>query len=51
MWPIEFRRGRAVTVSGSANRSALQRKVNELMQFASRHGYRPEEVLRPSPAS
>jgi GntR family transcriptional regulator len=42
---VEFRRGRGVTVSGIApGRSALIVKARELVEFARRHGYQPEDL-------
>ena len=43
---LEFRRGRGITVAGTPERGALQRKVNELVKFASQHGYGREELVR-----
>lgn len=44
---LEFGRGRGVTVAGgAAGRSAVAHRVGELVAFARRHGYRPEEVAR-----
>ena len=43
---LEFRRGRGVSVSGSAsaNESAVRERVRELVDFARFHGYRKEDV-------
>lgn len=41
---LEFRRGRGVTVSGTPERGAVLAKARELVVFARRLGYRPEEV-------
>jgi GntR family transcriptional regulator len=43
---LEFRRGRGITVAGTPERGALQRKVNELVKFASQHGYERDELVR-----
>ena len=43
---LEFRRGRGITVVGTPERGALQRKVNELARMARHQGYGREEVLR-----
>ena len=43
---LEFRRGRGITVAGTPERGALQRKVNELVQFAREQGYRRDELVR-----
>jgi GntR family transcriptional regulator len=43
---LEFRRGRGVTVVGSAPRhSQVIAMTRELMQVARRHGYRREELI------
>jgi GntR family transcriptional regulator len=42
---VEFRRGRGITVTGTPQRSAVATKVNELITFARRHGYRREELI------
>jgi GntR family transcriptional regulator len=41
---LEFRRGRGVTVSGTPERGAVLAKARELVVFARRLGYRPDEV-------
>lgn len=43
---LEFRRGRGITVSGTAPRGAVLERVHELLDFARGHGYRPHEVAR-----
>jgi GntR family transcriptional regulator len=43
---LEFRRGRGITVAGTPDRGALQRKVNELVRFAREQGYRRDELAR-----
>jgi GntR family transcriptional regulator len=43
---VEFRRGRGVTVIGPARRSAVLARTRELVQFARRHGYGREELIR-----
>jgi len=42
---LEFRRGRGVTVSGSAGTGAVVEKVRELLDLARFHGYRTDEVV------
>ncbi len=42
---LEFTRGRGITVSGTPQKSAVQSRVHELVEFARRHGYRREEVI------
>lgn len=44
---LEFRRGRGVTVTGEATaRSAVQNKVSELLELATKHGYGTDELIR-----
>jgi GntR family transcriptional regulator len=43
---LEFRRGRGVTVTGSRERSAVVARTRELVRFARRHGYGPDELVR-----
>ena len=43
---VEFRRGRGVTVIGPARRSAVLARTRELVQFARRHGYGREELIK-----
>jgi GntR family transcriptional regulator len=43
---VEFRRGHGITVSGQApTRSAVITRVRDLVQFARRNGYQPEELI------
>ena len=42
---LEFRRGRGITVAGTAERGAVLRQVNELVEFARAHGYRRDELI------
>jgi GntR family transcriptional regulator len=42
---LEFRRGRGVTVVGSASESAVLVKAKELLQLARSHGYDQKEVV------
>jgi GntR family transcriptional regulator len=42
---LDFRRGRGVTVAGTAQESAVIEKVRELLEFARFHGYRNEDVV------
>ncbi len=41
---LEFRRGRGITVSGTPERGAVLQRARELVAFARRQGYRPEEL-------
>ncbi|MDA8283491.1 MAG: GntR family transcriptional regulator [Actinomycetota bacterium] len=44
---LQFGRGRGVVVAGGApGRSAVLAQARELVRFARRHGYRPEELAR-----
>jgi GntR family transcriptional regulator len=43
---LEFRRGRGVTVAGTPERGAVAARARELVQFARRHGYRVDELVR-----
>ncbi len=42
---LEFRRGRGITVAGTAEQSAVIDQVRELVRFARQQGYRPDEVI------
>jgi GntR family transcriptional regulator len=43
---LEFRRGRGVTVTGTPERGAVVARARELVEFARRQGYRPDELAR-----
>src|SRR5437879_8955609 len=43
---LEFRRGRGITVAGSAERGAVTARARDLVRFARRQGYRVDELLR-----
>lgn len=43
---LEFRRGRGITVAADSERGAVVTCARELVRFARRHGYRPDEVVR-----
>jgi len=43
---LEFRRGRGVTVVGTADQGAVLAKVKELVRFARQHGYRRDELVK-----
>src|SRR6188508_3139548 len=43
---LEFRRGRGITVSGTAERGAVVARARELVEFARHQGYRPDELAR-----
>jgi GntR family transcriptional regulator len=42
---VEFRRGRGITVTGTPERGAVLRQVRDVVEFARRQGYRPEDVI------
>jgi GntR family transcriptional regulator len=43
---LEFRRGRGVTVAGSARQGAVLARARELVRYARRHGYDRDELVR-----
>ncbi|HET7043847.1 MAG TPA: GntR family transcriptional regulator [Gaiellaceae bacterium] len=43
---LDFRRGRGITVAGSPERGAVVARARELVDFARRNGYRPDELIR-----
>jgi GntR family transcriptional regulator len=43
---LEFRRGRGITVAGTADQSAVLQRAQELVSYARRHGYPPQELAR-----
>jgi GntR family transcriptional regulator len=43
---LEFRRGRGITVAGTADQSAVIDRSRELVRFARAHGYRLDELLQ-----
>lgn len=42
---LEFRQGRGITVAGTSERGAVVTKAKELVAFARRQGYRPDELI------
>ena len=42
---LEFRRGRGVTVTGTPEQGAVLTRAKDLVEFAQRHGYKPEELV------
>ncbi len=42
---LEFRQGRGITVAGTPERGAVMAKARELVAFARRQGYRPDELI------
>jgi GntR family transcriptional regulator len=43
---LEFRRGRGVTVAGSARQGAVLARARELVRYARQHGYDRAELIR-----
>jgi GntR family transcriptional regulator len=43
---LEFRRGRGITVAGTAQRGAVVTQARELVAFARKQGYRLDELVR-----
>jgi GntR family transcriptional regulator len=43
---LDFRRGRGVTVAGTAEQGAVVARAKELVRFARQHGYRVDELVR-----
>lgn len=42
---LELRRGRGITVAGTPERGAVLAKARELVAFARRNGYQPDELI------
>jgi GntR family transcriptional regulator len=42
---LEFRRGRGITVAGAPERGAVVAKTRDLLEFARKHGYRPDDLV------
>jgi GntR family transcriptional regulator len=43
---LEFRRGRGISIAGTPERGAVIARAKELVDFARRQGYRPDELIR-----
>ena len=43
---LDFRRGRGITVAGTPEHGAVVTRARELVRFARRHGYKPDELVR-----
>jgi GntR family transcriptional regulator len=43
---LEFRRGRGVTVAGSARQGAVLARARDLVRYARQHGYDRAELIR-----
>src|ERR1700737_3129440 len=44
--PLDFQRGRGITVAGTPERSAVVKRVRDLVDFCRTQGYRPDEVIQ-----
>lgn len=42
---LEFRRGLGIRVSGTPDQGAVAARARELVAYARKHGYRPEELV------
>ena len=42
---LEFRRGRGITVTGTPQQSAVVERAKELVTFARKEGYKPDELI------
>ena len=42
---VDFRRGRGVVVTGSADRGIVLERARELVALGRRHGYRPDDLV------
>ena len=42
---LEFRRGRGISVVGTPERGAVIQRTRELLDYARRHGYRPDDLV------
>jgi GntR family transcriptional regulator len=42
---LEFRRGRGITVSGTAQQSAVTQRAKDLVRYARTQGYKAEELI------
>ena len=42
---LEFRRGRGISVVGTPERGAVIERTRELVQFARRHGFHPDDLI------
>ena len=43
---LEFRRGRGVTVAGTAEKGAVLARAREFVRFARQQGYRTDELIK-----
>jgi len=43
---LEFRRGRGITVAGTAQRGAVLARTRDLVEFARHHGFGRDEIIQ-----
>ena len=43
---LEFRRGRGITVTGTPQQGAVVEQARDLLDFARKNGYKPDELIR-----
>jgi GntR family transcriptional regulator len=43
---VDFKRGRGITVAGSADRGAVVHRIRDLIEYCRNQGYRRDEVIR-----
>ena len=43
---LEFRRGRGISVAGTPERGAVTNQARDLVEFARRHGYSVDELVK-----
>jgi GntR family transcriptional regulator len=43
---LEFRRGRGITVAGTADKGAVVERARDLVRFARQRGYRLDELIQ-----
>jgi GntR family transcriptional regulator len=43
---LEFRRGRGITVTGTPEHSAVVEHARQLLHFARRQGYKPDDLIQ-----
>ncbi len=43
---LDFQRGRGITVAGTPERSAVVKRIRDLVEYCRIQGYRPDEVIQ-----
>ncbi|HEY2541703.1 MAG TPA: GntR family transcriptional regulator [Gaiellaceae bacterium] len=43
---LEFRRGRGITITGTPEQSAVVARAKELIHYARKQGFKPDELIR-----